>query len=170
MLFPQIGTYSGWYFWLNLSFFGLSHQLMQFVRQFSVIINEHLRETSRDLHKHDVIFFILSPFYWILSQFWAENDIFGDLHECPLSFMIFWITFWHSYYSRGSKKDQNGRKFVKKPSNFWWIFGYYQHFRNPYYCVNHKKSSKKSQKIEKTHLKSCKLLKMLCSAKNQNFL
>ena len=111
-----------------------------------------------------------SNYFNNVSQFWAENDIFGDLHECPLSFMIFWITFWHSYYSRGSKKDQNGRKFVKKPSNFWWIFGYYQHFGNPYYCVNHKKWSKKSQKIEKTHLKLRKLLKILFSAKNQNFL
>ena len=55
----------------------------------------------------------------------------------------------------------------KKTTNFWRIFGYYQHFRNPYYCDNYKKWFKKSQKIEKMHLKSCKLLKILYAAKTK---
>ena len=61
LLFFQIGNSSEQQFGPNFSFFEHYDIMVQFVRQFfGRPINGHLRKTSRDLHKRDVIFVILS--------------------------------------------------------------------------------------------------------------
>ena len=124
----------------NLSFFEHYDIMVQFVRQFfGRPINGHLRKTSRDLHKRDVIFVILSLYLWkptIFSNKSCSNlgpkitflKVKTTLHVFLLVFKIFWRTFWYSHYIRGCKNVKNGWKFVKKPSGFKRTFSNFQHF------------------------------------------
>ena len=100
--------------------------------------------------------FTFTQFFYKKFWFLAEHNIFEvctTLDVFFVFFMIFWITFLVSDYSRGFENADDSQKSVKNSTVFWQIFGRFQLFWNLYYSMNVKKLFKKSLKIVETHQK-----------------